>query len=624
LTRTLVLVGLLLGGVSLSDAAFLADDQTDTLAPEYSRALQSASPPIRAAFFYPWFPDTWGHGEHPPTNYAPTLGYYSSTDDAIIDQQIRLASGAHLQALIGSWWGREHATNRALQYIVTRSAQGGPPASDLRWAIYYEPEGQGDPSVDEIVQDLEYLQGTLFAQPNYLQVDARPVVFVYADPLDGPGMAERWEQAKTRLGGNLYVVLKVYPGYRESANQPDSWHQYSPAVPYSAQTPYAVTISPGFWKTGEEPRLARDPARFELDVRRMVDSGAAWQLVTTWNEWGEGSAVEPSDQFGSTYLDILCRALPGDVPCGTVSASAPAQPTAAPVTAMPVERPASPAAEARSVTVAAAGDIACGAASASASCRQMDTAALLADLGPDAILALGDTQYERGAYSDFVTSWDPAWGRFKDKVYPVPGNHEYLTADAAGYFDYFNGLGILTGRAGERGKGYYSFDLGAWHLVGLNSNCDKVDGCRAGSPQEQWLRADLAAHPAACSIMFMHHPLWSSDSREFRITALRPLVQAFYEAGGELILVGHSHFYERFAPQDPEGFADPARGVREIIVGTGGRNVYGFGPIWENSEVRGGRTFGVLMLTLNPTSYQWQFVAVPGESFTDSGRQDCH
>jgi hypothetical protein len=241
----------------------------------------------------------------------------------------------------------------------------------------------------------------------------------------------------------------------------------------------------------------------------------------------------------------------------------------------------------------------------------MDTAALLGDLNPDAILALGDTQYERGAYSDFLASWDPAWGRFKDKIYPVVGNHEYLTPDAAGYFDYFNGPEVPTGRAGDRGKGYYSFDLGAWHIVALNSNCERIGGCFAGSPQEQWLRADLAAHATSCSLMFMHHPL-------------RPLVQAFYEAGGELMLVGHSHFYERFMPQDPEGFADPVRGVREIIVGTGGRNVYGFGPIWENSEVRGARTFGVLKVSLHPTSYEWQFVPLPGESFTDSGAQDCH
>jgi hypothetical protein len=254
----------------------------------------------------------------------------------------------------------------------------------------------------------------------------------------------------------------------------------------------------------------------------------------------------------------------------------------------------------------------------------METSDLLLRLNPDAVLALGDTQYEKGSYADFLASWVASWGRLKDKIHPAVGNHEYLTPGASGYFDYFDGLGASTGPAGDRGKGYYSFDLGAWHLIALNSNCSKVGGCGPGSPQEQWLRADLAAHPTACSLMFMHHPLWSSDTREFSLVELRPLVQAFYEAGGELMLVGHSHFYERYAPQDPEGNADPVRGVRQIIVGTGGRNVYGFGPVKENSEVRNGRSFGVLKLILAPSSYSWEFVPISGETFTDSGTQACH
>lgn len=280
--------------------------------------------------------------------------------------------------------------------------------------------------------------------------------------------------------------------------------------------------------------------------------------------------------------------------------------------------------DAGSVTVAAAGDIACGVDSSHASCRAMETSDLLLALNPDAVLALGDLQYERGTYADFLAGWAPSWGRLGSKVHPTVGNHEYLTSGASGYFDFFNGPDTPTGPAGERGKGYYSFDLGAWHLVALNSNCVKVGGCARGSAQEQWLRADLAANPTACSLIFMHHPLWSSDPREFKLVELRPLVQAFYEAGGELMLVGHSHFYERFVPQDADGQADPDRGVREIIVGTGGRNVYGVGIIWENSEVRDGRTFGVLKLTLKPTSFDWEFVPISGDTFTDSGTQTCH
>jgi len=239
-------------------------------------------------------------------------------------------------------------------------------------------------------------------------------------------------------------------------------------------------------------------------------------------------------------------------------------------------------------------------------------------------LALGDTQYEQGEYPNFSTYYDPSWGRLRERTRPAVGNHEYLTPGASGYFDYFNGPGAFSGPAGDRDKGYYSFNAGAWHLIAINSNCSRVGGCGVGSPQERWLRADLAANPTTCSLMYMHHPLWSSDRRNFDTVALRPLFQAFYEHGGELALVGHSHFYERYAPQTPEGQFDPLGGIRQFIVGTGGRNVYGFGEIRPNSEVRDGSTFGVLKLTLHPTSYEWQFVPAAGQTFTDSGSEACH
>jgi hypothetical protein len=277
--------------------------------------------PVRAAFFYPWFPQTWENGGRPNTNYTPALGYYASADDATIDEQLQLAVRAHLQAFIGSWWGQGHATDTTLQHILSRTASASRPESDLRWAIYYELEGRTDPTVEQIVSDMQYLGGTLFLQPTYLRVNDKPVVFAYADERDGAGMADRWAQATAQMGGELYVVLKVHDGYRGDQSQPDSWHQYAPALAYTDQTPYAVTVSPGFWKVGEQPRLARDPDRFEADVQRMVVSGAEWQLVTTWNEWGEGTGVEPTREFGSTYLDILCRNLPGDAACTSPAAS---------------------------------------------------------------------------------------------------------------------------------------------------------------------------------------------------------------------------------------------------------------------------------------------------------------
>jgi hypothetical protein len=272
-------------------------------------------------------------------------------------------------------------------------------------------------------------------------------------------------------------------------------------------------------------------------------------------------------------------------------------------------------------------------------------------LNPEAVLALGDTQYENGELANFVNFFDPSWGRLKSKLYPAVGNHEYgasvnstaastcdvqISGDprsyACGYFDYFNGKGNLSGRAGSRGAGYYAFDVGRWRIYAMNSNCQRTGApsCAAGSPQEQWLRADLAAHPRQCQLMFMHHPLFTSDTREFDTPAfrdaLRPLWQAFDEYGGDVVLNGHSHFYERYLPQTPMGVADDAHGIQEFIVGTGGRNVYDVDPAGTEptSVVHSGSTFGVLQLTLHPASYDWNFHPVPGQLFSDTGARNCH
>ena len=209
---------------------------------------------------------------------------------------------------------------------------------------------------------------------------------------------------------------------------------------------------------------------------------------------------------------------------------------------------------------------------------------------------------------------------------PAPGNHEYQTGggtncdtsgNAAGYYGYFGPA------AGDPAKGYYSYDLGDWHLVALNSECGKAQGCGAGSPQEQWLRADLAAHEHACTLAYWHRPLFSSgEHRGF--ADVRPLWQALYDAGADVVLSGHDHDYERFAPQTAAGAADAARGIRLFVVGTGGRHLRAFGATAANSQVRDSTSFGVLRLTLRPTSYDWQFVPAAGSAFTDSGSTACH
>lgn len=280
--------------------------------------------------------------------------------------------------------------------------------------------------------------------------------------------------------------------------------------------------------------------------------------------------------------------------------------------------------------IMAAGDIACDPAEisynqgigspkvgASGYCQQKFTADIVRDLHAKAVLALGDLQYVDGRLDAFQQSYATTWGLFRNLTHPVVGNHEYNTPSAAGYFDYFGAA------AGTRGQGYYSFDVGTWHLIALNSNCTPAGGCGAGSPQEQWLRADLAAHPAVCTLAFWHHPFFKSGVTE-STAGTRDLWTALYQANADLILNGHEHMYERFAAQTPAGAPDPTRGLREFIVGTGGRNHGTFSMVAANSEVRNADTFGVMKLVLHPSSYDWEFVAEAGSTFTDSGTTACH
>jgi calcineurin-like phosphoesterase family protein len=264
-----------------------------------------------------------------------------------------------------------------------------------------------------------------------------------------------------------------------------------------------------------------------------------------------------------------------------------------------------------SETLIAAGDIAyCGTPYDEA------TAALVKTI-PGTVAALGDLAYETGSASEFSACYQPSWGAFKGRTRPAPGNHEYETPSAAGYFGYWGA------RAGNPAQGWYSYDLWAWHVIVLNSNCDFVGGCFAGSPQETWLRADLAAHPSRCTLAYWHHPLFSGGQVTYDPMTL-PLWQALYDANADLVLVGHAHNYQRFAPQNPAGIADPARGIREFVVGTGGNpTLHQVAPV-ANTEVMDNTTWGVLRLTLRIDAYDWQFVRAAGGTFTDSGSQACH
>jgi hypothetical protein len=645
--------------------------------------------PIRAAFYYPWFPEAWNQqGFNPFTNYNPSLGFYDASQ-AVTKQHIAAMQYGGIQVGIASWWGQGSKTDTHIPGLLQAAA-----GTNFRWSIYYENESQGDPSVSQLTSDLTYLRDKYGNDPSFLRINGKFVVFVYADGGDACGMVDRWKQANT-VGA--YLVLKVFSGYRNCANQPDSWHQYSPAVAADSQKGYSYAIAPGFWKKGDVVRLARDLTRWNQNIRDMVASGAPFQLVTTFNEWGEGTSVESAKEWETSsgygaYLDALHnngnggQAQPTTVPptqttpatatnvpptqtsqptATNVPATQTAQPTvtnAAPtqtLAASQVASPTSPAGPTASATanpavsptvtsiptftaspipsptktatpvttgdpvIAAAGDIACdpsdgsfnGGNGTASNCRQKAVSDLFVNKNFSAVLTLGDTQYEDGSLTKFQQSFDPSWGRAKNIIRPAVGNHEYLTAGASGYYNYFGAA------AGDKTKGYYSYDIGAWHIIALNSNCSQVGGCGAGSAQEQWLKSDLAAHPSMCTLAYWHHPRFSSGEHGSN-TSYDAFWKDLYAAGAEIVLNGHDHDYERFAQQNPGGTADP-NGIQQFVVGTGGKNHYAFTTTLANSLVRNPDTYGILKLTLHATSYDWQFVPEAGKTFTDSGTMNC-
>ena len=616
------------GTPGASPTWFPTPSPSPTPAPTPALSGASLSFPIQAAFYYPWFAEAWNQqGYNPFSWFTPTLGYYGTS--AVAAQHVTSMQGAGIQAGIASWWGQGSATDGRIPTLLSV-------AGSFRWTLYYEQEGSSDPSIAQINSDLTYIGAHYASNTSYLRVAGKPVIFVYADGGDGCGMADRWKAANT---AGFYVVLKVFPGYKLCANQPESWHQYAPAVAADHQAGYSYSISPGFWKRSESSaRLVRDTARWSSNVAAMKASGEPWQLITTFNEWGEGTGVENTTQYGSTYLSMLAgsstsapppstsptaapTAAPTTVPPTTGPTSAPTAPpppatpppatqpppTAPPPTATPPPPTAPPTAPpSGSAVLVGAGDI--------ASCASSGDEAIadLIDGIAGTVFTAGDNVYDSGTPTEYTNCYAPSWGRFKARTKAAAGNHDWLTAGAAGYFGFFG-----------YARSYYAYDLGAWRVYVIDSNCSQVGGCGVGSAQYNWLKADLAANPTACVAAYWHHPRFSSGEHGSS-TSVQPIWQALYDAGAEVVLNGHDHDYERFAPQTPTGAADPTNGITEFVVGTGGKNHYAFGATLANSIARNADTFGVLKLTLSANAYAWKFIPEAGKSFTDSGSASCH
>jgi hypothetical protein len=316
------------------------------------------------------------------------------------------------------------------------------------------------------------------------------------------------------------------------------------------------------------------------------------------------------DRAGAWYVDSSPPVYPGTYTATAEQSDANGNVAIRTVT-FTVAAPATPAGD---PNLLAAGDIAdCGSSGDEA------TANLLDGLS-GTIAAVGDTVYENGTDWEYANCYEPSWGRHKARTRPAVGDHEYGTPGAGGYFNYFGAA------AGEAGKGYYSYDLGAWHVIVLNGNCSQIGECYAGSPEEQWLRADLAAHPSACTLAYMGFPRFSSGSVHGDEVEMEAFWQALYDYGAEVMLAGDDHDYERFAPQTPSGLLDAERGMTEFVVGIGGRSHYRFpsGIPQANSNARNDDTFGILKLTLHSTSYDWELVPEAGKTYRDFGSRSCH
>jgi acid phosphatase type 7 len=273
------------------------------------------------------------------------------------------------------------------------------------------------------------------------------------------------------------------------------------------------------------------------------------------------------------------------------------------------------AAQTSTVTLVGAGDI--------ASCSQTNDSATARLLGriPGTVFTLGDNVQGQGARSEFRDCYDPTWGKYKNRTKPTAGNHDYYTTGAKPYYDYFGA------RAGVAGRGYYSYDRGSWHMVALNSNCDRegVGGCDRRSPQGRWLRNDLNNHGSQCTLAYFHHPLYATG-KNTTSTKVKPLWEILYNHDADVILSGHAHRYERYAPISPGGAVDRQNGIRQFVVGTGGPTDGGEiyrGQVPGLRRVKLG-TPGVLRLNLGAGFYRWKFVHVAGKTFTDSGTDECH
>lgn len=639
--------------------------------------------PARGIFYYPWYPGNWGSGAaFPQSRFTPQAGHYNTEDE--FSRQVDEMIFANQEFAVSSWYRClpegtvtdcpaltdptvRSSRDKRLEMLIQEAALDG---RGFKVAPYYELEGFADPGVIDIKRDLEYLtqKYSPTSNSNWLKIETpqgpKPVIFVWADESqpcgDGDpdttaspiGMVERYRlvnkvssrPASVQLPqhSQFHFVLKVFGTDNPSGLKWDqceaaegintnlfSWHQYGPSAATQNHAPESYVISPGYFKyNASTPLLTRDLKRFRENIRNQLSTNAQWRLTTTYNEWQEGTGVEPDQAFGSVFLDALATdgvepglqakaAGAGDISCSPKDADSNGIPDGVPPEV------------------------------GNTGCHMVDTANMVINelneppaTVPDLALALGDTQYEDGETEGFNAVWDPTWGQFQSVTYPAIGNHEYnsdndgiwggsdedATPDGVfgdGYFNYFGGssdgcsvsyTGNETTAPGPRrcygmtapsslpagqSEGVYRFSFGNWLFVALNSNCTPAGGCSTTSRQysrlNEWVAAWKAAHPTSCEVVFWHHNRFSdgnhgsSDREDTDDGAqnLQHLFQKSRQLGVDLVLVGHDHDYQRFPQMKQEdqtvvyngvsttknmGVADPEFGTRYVVVGSGGKN----------------------------------------------------
>lgn len=400
-----------------------------------------------------------------------------------------------------------------------------------------------------------------FGTETRLRVDASPVVRAYIR-----FTVQNVSGVVTRATLRLYTRSSSNVGIEVRGVTSSGWTETG--ITYAnAPAPATVTRTSGAFASDQW---------ISVDVTQLVagNGNVSFALTTTSSAVSSFSSRENSTRAPQLTVDTGSAPLPPPPPTG----------------GDPV--------------IAGAGDI------ANSGGKHMATAAVLSAINPTAVITLGDNAYPDGTLAQFNSLYAPSWGQFKTKTYPAPGNHDYHVSGASGYFGYFGSRAPAA---------YYAWNIGAWRFYALNSEIAHD----AGSAQLAWLKKDLAANPKTCVGAYWHKPLFSS-AKHGNIAGGRPFWDALYAANADLVLVAHDHTYERFAPQNPSGQLDMARGIRQFVVGTGGAPTYAFTTTRPNSEVRKTSVWGVLKLTLRASSYDWKFEPIVGQTFAESGSQSCH